>query len=214
MAALAVAILAYLLGCFSTGYYLVRLRTGQDLRTVGSGATGGRNVARVLGPAGFVVTGAGDLLKAAIAVAVPIWLDLGPLAVGAAIVGVTAGHIWPIQLGFHGGKGVAPFVGTTALVAPIALAVGAIVAALFVLGSRRLNLGGIVGFALTPFAALALGTPLPIVGGIAASVAFMVVAHRANLRAELGGAAPAAGTIRLPFGRALRPVSRGGRGDG
>ena len=212
MAALGVVILAYLLGCFSTGYYLVRVRTGQDLRTIGSGATGGRNVARVLGPVGFLVTGAGDLAKAVVAVAVPIWFDLGPVAVGVAIVGVTAGHIWPIQLGFRGGKGVAPFVGSSALVAPIALAVGAVIAALLVLVSRRLNLGGLIGFALTPAAALLLGAPIPVVAGIAGSVVLMVVAHRSNLRAELG-AAPGS-SFRIPTGRSLRPASRGGRGGG
>jgi acyl phosphate:glycerol-3-phosphate acyltransferase len=203
---LGVVLLAYVLGCFSTGYYLVRLRTGQDLRSIGSGATGGRNVARILGTPGFLITGAGDLAKAAVAVAVPIWFGLGPIAVGAATVAVTAGHIWPIQLGFRGGKGVAPLVGSTALVAPIALAIGVVLGALFVLVSRRLNLGGLAGVALTPVVALALGTPIPIAAGIIGSVVLVVVAHRSNIRAELG-TAPS-------FGRPLRPVSRGGRSHG
>jgi glycerol-3-phosphate acyltransferase PlsY len=206
MGAVAAAVLGYVLGCFSTGYYLVRLRTGQDLRTIGSGATGGRNVARVLGTPGFLVTGAGDLAKAVIAVAVPIWFGLGPVAVGAAMVAVTAGHIWPVQLGFRGGKGVAPLVGSTALVAPVALAIGALLGAILVLVSRRLNLGGLAGVALTPVAALALGAPIPIAAGILGSVALVVVAHRSNIRAELG-TGPS-------FGRPLRPLSRGGRSNG
>lgn len=203
---LGVILLAYLLGCFSTGYYLVRLRTGQDLRTMGSGATGGRNVARVLGTPGFLITGAGDLAKAVVAVAVPIWFGLGPVTIGAAIVAVTAGHIWPVQLGFRGGRGVAPLVGSTALVAPLALAIGVLLGAVLVLVSRRLNLGGLAGVALTPFAALALGAPIPIAAGILGSVVLVVVAHRSNIRAELG-TGPS-------FGRSLRPLSRGGRSDG
>ena len=182
---LGVILLAYLLGCFSTGYYLVRLRTGKDLRTIGSGATGGRNVARVLGTTGFLITGAGDLAKAVIAVAVPIWLELGPIAVGAAVVAVTAGHIWPVQLGFRGGKGIAPLVGSTAVVAPLALAIGALLGALFVLVTRRLNLGGLAGVGLTPVAALALGAPIPIVVAILGSVVLVVVAHRSNILGEL-----------------------------
>jgi glycerol-3-phosphate acyltransferase PlsY len=201
-----VVLLAYVLGCFSTGYYLVRLRTGKDLRSIGSGATGGRNVARVLGTVGFLITGAGDLAKAVIAVGVPIWFGLGPVAVGAAIVAVTAGHIWPVQLGFRGGKGVAPLVGSTGLVAPLALAIGVLLGALFVLVSRRLNLGGLAGVALTPVAAAALGAPLPIAAGILGSVVLVIVAHRSNIRAELG--------TTPSFGRPLRPVSRGGRSDG
>ena len=203
---LGVVLLAYLLGCFSTGYYLVRLRMGKDLRTIGSGATGGRNVARVLGMPGFLVTGAGDLAKAVIAVVVPVWFGLGPVTIGAAMVAVTAGHIWPIQLGFRGGKGVAPLVGSTALAAPLALAIGVLLGALFVLVSRRLNLGGLAGVALTPVAALALGAPVAIAAGIIGSVALVVVAHRSNIRAELG-TGPS-------FSRPLRPLSRGGRSDG
>ncbi len=45
-----------LLGCFNTGDYLVRWRTGQDLRTLGSGSAGSKNVSRVVGPVGFGVT--------------------------------------------------------------------------------------------------------------------------------------------------------------
>jgi len=182
---LGVALLAYLVGCFSTGYYLVRLRTGQDLRTIGSGATGGRNVARVLGPTGFLLTGAGDLAKSVVAVGVPIWLGLGPTALGAAMVGVAAGHVWPFQLGFKGGKGIAPFVGTTAVIAPVALVAGAVVGAALVVATRRPNVGGMTGLALTPAIASALGAPIPLVVAILGSVAIALIAHRANIRAEL-----------------------------
>jgi len=206
LVALAVALFAYLLGCFSTGYYLVRLRTGQDLRTVGSGATGGRNVARVLGPIGFLLTGAGDLAKSVVAVAVPIWLGLGPAEVGAAMVGVTAGHVWPFQLGFKGGKGVAPFVGATAVIAPLALGAGAVLGAVLVVMTRRPNVGGMAGLALTPVIAAAIGIPTPLVLGILGGVAIALVAHRANIRAELA----AAPSLRWPAWQA----QRGGSADG
>ena len=185
---LGVALLAYLVGCFSTGYYLVRLRTGQDLRTIGSGATGGRNVARLLGPTGFLLTGAGDLAKSVVAVGVPIWLGLGPAEVGAAMIGVSAGHVWPFQLGFKGGKGIAPFVGTTAVIAPVALVAGAVVGAALVVATRRPHVGGMAGLALTPAIASALGIPTPLVVATLGSVAIALIAHRANIRAELAAA--------------------------
>lgn len=196
MAALGVAVLAYLLGSFSTGYYLVRLRTGQDLRTIGSGSTGGRNAARALGPSALVLTMAGDLVKTVIAMGIPIGLGLGPLEIGAAMVAVTAGHIWPIHLGFRGGKGVAPFVGATAMVAPLALVGGGILAGLAILVTRRPNIGGLAGFAFTPAIALALGRPVPIVAGLLLVFLFAVIAHRSNLRQELSSTAP---PFRLPF---------------
>ena len=59
---------AYGLGCLTTGYYLVRLRTGQDIRGLGSGSVGARNVGRILGKSGFFITLAGDSGKGALAV--------------------------------------------------------------------------------------------------------------------------------------------------
>ena len=51
-----IALSAYLLGCFTTGYYLVRMRTGQDIRELGSGSVGAKNVGRILGWRGFLTT--------------------------------------------------------------------------------------------------------------------------------------------------------------
>src|ERR1041385_2766283 len=59
---------AYLLGCFTTGYYLVRALKGEDIRTIGSGNVGARNVSTVLGKTGFLVTTIGDVLKGVLAV--------------------------------------------------------------------------------------------------------------------------------------------------
>src|SRR6266446_6101426 len=63
-----VALGAYLLGCFTTGYYLVRLRTGRDIRELGSGSVGAKNVGRFLGWTGFGVALLGDFSKGAFAV--------------------------------------------------------------------------------------------------------------------------------------------------
>ncbi|MGA3268366.1 MAG: glycerol-3-phosphate acyltransferase [Verrucomicrobiota bacterium] len=99
---------AYVLGCFATGYYLVRLRMNRDLREMESGSIGARNVGRVLGRSGFLLTVIGDLGKGMLAV----WLaakftDQDRLAMALAMLAVVAGHIWPAPLHFHGGKGIA-----------------------------------------------------------------------------------------------------------
>src|SRR5882672_37035 len=62
------AVTAYVLGCLATGYYLVRFRTGKDIRTMDSGNIGARNVGRVLGKSGFFITFFGDLAKGVLAV--------------------------------------------------------------------------------------------------------------------------------------------------
>lgn len=99
---------AYALGCFATGYYLVRARIGRDLREIESGSVGARNVGRVLGKSGFLFTVLGDLAKGALAV----WFaaeftNHNRTAMALALLAVVAGHIWPVQLHFRGGKGVA-----------------------------------------------------------------------------------------------------------
>jgi acyl phosphate:glycerol-3-phosphate acyltransferase len=99
---------AYALGCFTTGYYLVRARTGRDLREIESGSVGARNVGRVLGKSGFTLTVLGDLSKGALAV----WFaaefaSYNRTAMALAMLAVVVGHIWPVQLHFRGGKGVA-----------------------------------------------------------------------------------------------------------
>jgi glycerol-3-phosphate acyltransferase PlsY len=98
---------AYLLGCFAIGYYLVRARTGKDIREIGSGSTGARNAGRVLGKPGFVLTVFGDFGKGALAVwGAREWTNNHHLA-AVAMLAVVAGHLWPAQLHFRGGKGVA-----------------------------------------------------------------------------------------------------------
>jgi glycerol-3-phosphate acyltransferase PlsY len=99
---------AYLLGCFATGYYLVRARTGRDIREIGSGSTGARNAGRILGKSGFTLAVLGDLSKGALAV----WFAAefashNRTAMALAVLAVVVGHIWPAQLHFRGGKGVA-----------------------------------------------------------------------------------------------------------
>ncbi|HZO83868.1 MAG TPA: glycerol-3-phosphate acyltransferase, partial [Verrucomicrobiae bacterium] len=97
----------YLLGSFTSGYYWVRWRTGQDIRLIGSGNVGARNVGRVLGPTAFCITLLMDVAKGVIAVGMANYAGLGSDAVVACILAVVAGHNWPAQLRFHGGKGVA-----------------------------------------------------------------------------------------------------------
>ncbi len=103
--------LAYGLGCLSTGYYLVRWRTGKDIRTLGSRSTGATNVGRTLGTAGFILTVMGDVGKGVLAVGIPLLAGLSATAGAICALAVTLGHIFPAQLRFSGGKGVAVALG-------------------------------------------------------------------------------------------------------
>jgi glycerol-3-phosphate acyltransferase PlsY len=107
----AILLLAYVLGCLTPGYYLVRWRTGQDLRTLGSGGVGATNTGRLLGTSGFLIVGVGDAAKAALAVGLARWLHAADWVWMLALIAVVMGHVWPVQLRFRGGKGIACAIG-------------------------------------------------------------------------------------------------------
>ncbi len=88
--------LAYGLGCLCAGYYVVRWRTGADIRRIGSSSAGARNAGRVLGRWGFALVLALDALKGVAAV----WAACA-IGLGGAAVAVVAGHVVPVQLGFR-----------------------------------------------------------------------------------------------------------------
>ena len=115
---LACLLVGYLLGSIPVGYVVVRRFYGVDLRTVGSGRTGGTNVMRVAGWRVALLCGAGDVLKAALAVLLARLLA-GPILLQA-LAGVMAvlGHNHSIFLGLRGGAGTAPSMGGAAVLWP------------------------------------------------------------------------------------------------
>jgi len=136
--------LAYVLGCMNAGYYLLRWRDGRDIRDQGSGNAGAKNVGRLLGRQAFLLTFALDAAKGALAVTVAQYW--APAMVPWCALAVVAGHVWPVQLGGRGGKGVATALGALTLLAPLMLAALAGVFALGWLVSRRVAAAGIVAF--------------------------------------------------------------------
>jgi acyl-phosphate glycerol 3-phosphate acyltransferase len=109
---IALAVLgSYLLGGFCAAYYVVRMARSTDIRTLGSGNAGARNAGRLLGAPGFLVTLLLDAAKGAVAVWVTARLVPGPWPETLSLLAVVAGHIWPAQLGWRGGKGIATALG-------------------------------------------------------------------------------------------------------
>lgn len=181
MCNIVVVVVAYSLGCMQTGYYLVRSLTGQDLRRIGSGGTGARNAGRVLGRKGFVLTLLGDACKGALAVAVAAWLHASPWAVAAALVAVAAGHVWPVQLRFSGGRGAAVGLGALAVYDPRLLGVLAVVTLLGYAVSRRFLASGMAGFAMVPFAAWFFRLPCEALAGVSCLSVVVLFAHRSHI---------------------------------
>jgi acyl phosphate:glycerol-3-phosphate acyltransferase len=182
---IAVPLSSYLLGCLCTGYYLVRLRTGKDIRALGSGSVGAKNVSRILGPRGFTLTLLGDAAKGALAV----WLarhftgdaHMEVLAGG----GVIAGHIWPAQLGFRGGKGMSTTLGALLVFDFIAILIYLVLAGACWLLLRNTVLSGLVAVALMPLVFLARGAGVFVTLGSAVIVVLILFAHRKNITDEM-----------------------------
>ncbi len=154
-------VLAYLLGSIPVGLVIARLKTGSDLRRVGSGRTGATNVMRTAGRRLGLLTLFLDGFKAGLAVAVAtvVWplveswsgvpLDV---SVVQGLCGLCAivGHNRPLLAGFHGGRGVSSFFGTMCVIHLPAALLGIEMLTIVALLSRFMSLGSIVG-GLTTF---------------------------------------------------------------
>jgi len=142
----------YLLGSIPFGLLLTKLTGGPDLRAVGSGNIGATNVLRTGKKALAAATLLGDMLKGTIAVLIAQQFGLGAAIAGglAAGLGAFLGHLFPVWLGFKGGKGVATYIGVLlALAWPVAFAFGAIWIAVAAV-TRYSSLSGLVASAATP----------------------------------------------------------------
>lgn len=147
-------IIAYLIGSIPFGYLIVRKKVGDDIRQTGSGGTGATNVSRRAGKAAGVFTLALDALKGSIAILIARFI-LGPSVgidwwVAAAAIATIVGHIFPVWLGFRGGKGVATEVGVFLILAPIALLCAGVLFVAIVSLTRYVSLGSIVAAATIP----------------------------------------------------------------
>ncbi len=201
LACVLIVVAAYLLGSIPSGYVLVRLFRHQDIRQTGSGNIGATNVLRSGGKGLAVATFLMDMLKGCCAV----WLGGligGLLAPGAAPDDMRAlaalvavlGHIFPVWLGFKGGKGVAVGFGVFLVASPWA-ALAAISVFFVVLAlSRYVSLASILGAASFPFFAWWLSRihvcaeRSPFFVAVEIVVALLLIAkHHQNIRRLLAG---------------------------
>ncbi|HMH12886.1 MAG TPA: glycerol-3-phosphate 1-O-acyltransferase PlsY [Edaphobacter sp.] len=182
--------LAYLLGSIPFGYLLVRIFRKQDIRATGSGNIGATNVARSGAKGLGIATLLLDLGKAFAAVKIAQHLAPGnyDLAVAAAVATIL-GHIFPIWLGFLGGKGVASALGVfLALTWPSALAILSVFLVVFLI-TRYVSLASIIAaasFPLFAFYFVPFRTPIVIAGFLFIPL-LIIVKHHQNIRRLLSG---------------------------
>ena len=183
MTRLLVLAIAYLLGAIPFGYLLVKLKTGDDVRSKGSGNIGATNVMRTSGRIAGIATLLLDIGKGYLAVWLADRMSGGDwLVMSAAALTVMAGHAFPVFLRFQGGKAVASFVGAFLCLTPWALAAEVLVFVTVVAWTRHISMGSIVGAATFPLAVwLVARAPLPALAASVIAAAFIIYRHRSNI---------------------------------
>jgi acyl phosphate:glycerol-3-phosphate acyltransferase len=182
----AALLFGYLCGSIPFGWILTRLAGTDDIRAIGSGNIGATNVLRTGRKGLAAATLIGDALKGTLAVLL-IYYYYGSdyryfadeLALPAA-AGAFLGHLFPVWLGFKGGKGVATYVGLLlALAWPAAIAFALVWLAVAAL-TRYSSLAALIASAATPFAVWFMGErPAAVLFALLTALLWMM--HRANI---------------------------------
>jgi glycerol-3-phosphate acyltransferase PlsY len=181
--AAAFLLLGYLAGSVPFGVLLTRWVRGVDVRQSGSGNIGATNVTRVAGKKLGAVVLLLDALKGSLAVALALWLVPESPRLHAA-VGLSAflGHVYPVWLKLHGGKGVATALGVLVVLVPLGALAGALVYAGLVAAWRVSSVGSLAG-GVTAVAVASLTARAPEYAWLSALLFTLIVwTHRGNIQ--------------------------------
>jgi len=191
--------MAYLLGSIPVGYLLFRIVRKQDIRELGSGNIGATNVARSGARGLGILTLALDALKGFTAVfladliarhaGVPhLYGNHSNFGVAAAVVVVLA-NIFPVWLGFKGGKGIATALGVFLALVPLTALCALLLFILTVVATRYVSLGSIMAAISIPIFTVLLYHPHPVSLLVGESIISIVTIakHHANIRRLLTG---------------------------
>ncbi len=192
-----ILIAAYLLGSIPFGFLIVRLTQEADVRETGSGGTGATNVTRRAGKLAGILTLALDAAKGAAAILLARWLLVASAIdfndswwIAAAAVAAIIGHVFPVWLGFRGGKGVATGLGVFLCLAPLAVTIAALVFICVVWTTRLVSLGSICAVAALPISIAIIACArahlsmefAPLMIAATACGALIVFMHRENIQ--------------------------------
>lgn len=182
---------AYLIGSIPTGYIIVKLFKGEDIRKIGSGSTGATNVKRVMGKKWFFIVMLLDAFKGALPVILAkifatAFVSIGLIPVLCAIAAIL-GHSKSIFLKFSGGKSVASGVGTIlALNWQVGLAIAAIWAVVTYI-SKYVSLGSIIALSISPILMYLCKEPAAYIFYCVLGAIYIIYLHRENIKRLLKG---------------------------
>ncbi|MBW2112309.1 MAG: glycerol-3-phosphate 1-O-acyltransferase PlsY [Deltaproteobacteria bacterium] len=183
---------AYLLGAIPFGKIIARYAARIDITKQGSGNIGATNVARELGMKWGIITLILDLLKGFVPVILfSLLSDQGaaPDQTALASIGICAllGHMFPVFLGFQGGKGVATALGVYLALSPLSCLLGLVLFIILVALWDYISLGSILSAAAMPLLLFLFGKPEPLIMGALVMALLIWYKHRVNIQDLIRG---------------------------
>lgn len=176
-------ILAYLLGSQNGAYYMMKWKHGIDIRTTGSGNAGATNAGRAMGKTGFFWVLVFDLAKGMLAVLLIRWSGQTELVAGLGVISAVMGHIFPIQLRFKGGKGIAVSLGACVIFSYQATFLLIAVFLCIYLFLRRFSISGLLAYACTAVLLPFLRLDMLTIAIYVVVTVLILAAHHTHLKA-------------------------------
>lgn len=181
-------ICAYLIGAIPCGVVLTMLVGGEDVRKAGSGNIGATNVYRVAGRKLGAMTFIGDALKGALPVAYAIYLtDMSTEQVAMVATATFLGHLYPVYIGFKGGKGVATACGIFLVMSTLTAVLGLTLFGLILWKSRYVSLASVCASLSLPAILYGLERDIPLLLASLFLSGMVVFRHRENIKRLLNG---------------------------
>lgn len=153
-----IILLSYCFGSITGAYYVTKLMLGKDIRMLGSGNVGARNAGRQLGTKGFLYTLSIDTIKVIFPLLITDhFFPENKMMLLVSALFLLIGHIWPIQLGFKGGKGVVVYLVSTLYILPIAIVIVGISVGISYMLIQNFTIAGLIAMISIPITAWILG---------------------------------------------------------
>ncbi len=178
---------SYLLGSIPTGLLLTKAFSKEDPRQIGSKNIGATNIYRAAGKTLALLTLAGDALKGLVPVSLAKYWDLSDPWIGLAAMAAFLGHLYPIFLGFKGGKGVATALGIFLAISPLAVVIDFFLFAGVLSVWRIVSLGSLSAASFMPILLWMVTGSLPYVVVSICIGVLIFYRHRANIQRLLAG---------------------------
>lgn len=179
-------LIAYLIGNISPSYIIGKKYGKIDIREHGSGNAGATNALRILGKKFALIVFLADMGKGILGGLVGYYLGGKDLA-SITVIAVVFGHVFPVFLGFKGGKGVATSIGAMIVIAPIFTIIATLLGVALIFKFRYVSLGSITGIAILPLLIYSGRGELRVIITALILTCFVIYTHRENISRLLKG---------------------------